>query len=83
MGSWAVQDAKARFSELLDTVEESGPQTITKRGVETAVLVPIATWRELNQPIRPNLIDVLMSGPKFEIPIPPRGQHKHRKPVRF
>ena len=83
MGSWAVQDAKARFSELLDTAEQSGPQTITKRGVETAVLVPIGKWRELNQPQTPNLIDVLMSGPKFEIPIPPRGRYRHRKPVGF
>jgi len=42
---WAVQDAKARFSELLDASISDGPQIITRRGVETAVLVPIERWR--------------------------------------
>ena len=40
MKSWPVQDAKARFSELLDTCLRDGPQVVTKRGVEAAVLVP-------------------------------------------
>jgi antitoxin Phd len=39
--AWQVQDAKARFSELLDETLEKGPQVVTKRGVETAVLVSI------------------------------------------
>ena len=83
MGMWAVQDAKARFCELLDTVEQTGPQTITRRGVEKAVLVPIERWRQINEPKPRTLIDVLMSGPKFDIPIPPRGKLRHRKPVKF
>ena len=32
---WPVQDAKSRFSELLDTALAEGPQVVTKRGVET------------------------------------------------
>jgi prevent-host-death family protein len=47
--SWSVQDAKARFSELLETSVKEGPQIVTKRGVETAVLVPIEEWRRLQQ----------------------------------
>src|ERR1017187_9506515 len=47
MSSWPVQDAKARFSELLDASVEKGPQIVTRRGVETAVLVPIEEWRRL------------------------------------
>ncbi len=39
--TWQVQDAKARFSELLETSLAEGPQVVTKRGVEAAVLVPI------------------------------------------
>jgi prevent-host-death family protein len=38
--TWPVQDAKARFSELLDTCIAQGPQMVTKRGAEAAVLVP-------------------------------------------
>ena len=47
MGTWPVQDAKAKFSELLEVAETSGPQTITRRGVEKAVIVPIEQWRRL------------------------------------
>lgn len=36
---WPVQHAKARFSELLDTCEREGPQVVSRRGCEAAVLV--------------------------------------------
>ena len=42
MSTWQLQQAKARFSELVDTAERKGPQLITRRSVDTAVLVPIA-----------------------------------------
>jgi antitoxin Phd len=42
MSTWPVQDAKARFSELLDACLSEGPQVVTRRGTETAVLVTIA-----------------------------------------
>ena len=38
MSSWPVQDAKARFSELLDTALKQGPQVVTRRGVEAVRL---------------------------------------------
>lgn len=41
MHTWPVQDAKARFSEFLDACLQEGPQMVTRRGVETAVLVPV------------------------------------------
>ncbi len=49
MSTWQLQDAKARFSELVDTAERKGPQIITRRGVDTAVLVPIAEWKRLEE----------------------------------
>ena len=42
MNTWPVQDAKARFSELLTACLTDGPQMVTKRGTEAAVLVPMA-----------------------------------------
>ena len=39
MHIWPVQDAKARFSEFLDTCLEDGPQVVSRRGIEAAVLV--------------------------------------------
>lgn len=41
MQQWEVQEAKARFSEFLDTTLKKGPQVVTRRGVEAAVMVPI------------------------------------------
>ena len=58
---WQVQDAKARFSELLETSLEEGPQIITRRGVETAVLVPIDRWRRLEKLAKPNLKELLLA----------------------
>lgn len=42
---WPVQDAKSRFSELVDIAIAEGPQIVTRRGLETAVLLPIEQWR--------------------------------------
>jgi antitoxin Phd len=47
MKSWAVQDAKARFGEMLVACLRQGPLLVTKRGAEAAVLVPIEDWRRL------------------------------------
>lgn len=43
--AWPVADAKARFSELIDTVEREGPQVISKHGRAVAVVVPVEEWR--------------------------------------
>lgn len=80
MGTWQVQDAKARFSEFLDASLTEGPQVVTRRGVETAVLVPIAQWRSLERRARPNLKDLLLAPePRTEELTPPRRAHRHRK----
>jgi antitoxin Phd len=47
MNTWSVQDAKARFSEFLEKCLTEGPQMVTKRGAEAAVLVPADEWRRL------------------------------------
>ena len=55
--TWQVQDAKARFSEFLEASLKQGPQVVTRRGVEAAVLVPIEQWRRLEKMTQPNLKD--------------------------
>ena len=76
---WPVQDAKARFSELLDTTLAEGPQVVTRRGVEAAVLVPIEQWRKLEQMTRPNLKELLLSqDARTEELVPPRGRNRRR-----
>lgn len=61
MQSWPVQDAKARFSEFLEACMADGPQMVTKRGAEAAVLVPVDEWRRLQAAARPSLKQLLLS----------------------
>ena len=79
MRMWRVRDAKARFSEILDASLSEGPQIVTRRGVEAAVLVPIEAWRRLNSAARPTLKELLLAeAPRAELPVPPRGKLRRR-----
>ncbi|MFM9975307.1 MAG: type II toxin-antitoxin system Phd/YefM family antitoxin [Beijerinckiaceae bacterium] len=81
MKSWPVQDAKARFSELLETCLKDGPQLVTKRGADAAVLVPVREWVRMQKSAQPTLKELLLVGsPRGELPIPPRGSQRRRPP---
>ena len=81
MHTWPVQDAKARFSEFLDACLIEGPQMVTRRGVEAAVLVPVAEWRRLQSAARPSLKQLLLSDQaRTDLIVPARGQAQRRKP---
>jgi antitoxin Phd len=67
MKTWPVQDAKARFSELLDTCLREGPQVVTKHGTEAAVLVPVDDWRRMRQTAPATLKELLLADqPRME-----------------
>jgi len=84
MNSWQLQEAKARFSEFLDAALKKGPQVVTRRGVEEAVLVPVEEWRRLQRQSRPDIKELLLGpGPRFEDIVPKRGGWKRRLPVDF
>jgi len=84
MTKWQLQEAKARFSELIDDTLEKGPQIVTRRGIDTAVVVSVEEWRRLSEASRPTLKEVLLGpGPRFTIPLPPRGKTKSRPPLVF
>jgi antitoxin Phd len=86
MQIWKLQDAKARFSELLETCVAQGPQAVSKRGEVKAVLVPIAEWDRLQAGRRKYTLKELLTSdefPRFELDIPPRGQMKLREPPEF
>lgn len=80
MQTWPVQDAKARFSEFLEACMADGPQMVTKRGAEAAVLVPVDEWRRLQAAARPSLKQLLLSDePRVDLLIPARGTARRRK----
>ena len=81
---WQVQEAKARFSEMLETSLADGPQVVTKRGVEAAVLVPIDQWRRLLRMTRPDLKELLLAPEaRTDSLTPPRRDLPRRAPPRF
>jgi prevent-host-death family protein len=47
---WQVQDAKTRFSKVIELAQTEGPQTITKHGTERAVVLSIEAYRALKNP---------------------------------
>lgn len=82
MRKWPVQDAKARFSALLEASLEEGPQLVTKRGTAAAVLVPVEEWQRLQRAARPSLKELLLAEvPRFDIPLSQRGRRRRRAPM--
>lgn len=82
MKTWPVQDAKARFSEFLDTCLSEGPQLVTRRGSEAAVLVPIEQWRRLQAQARPSLKALLLAeDARMDFKVPARGRARRRPPI--
>lgn len=79
MHTWPVQDAKARFSEFLDACVSNGPQIVTRRGAETAVLVPIAQWKRLSSAAKPTLKSLLLTDEgRADVELPARGAARRR-----
>ena len=80
MRIWPVQDAKARFSEFLQRCLADGPQVVTKRGAEAAVLVPMQEWRRLQAAARPSLKQLLLSDDARVVArVAKRGSARRRK----
>jgi len=61
---WQVQQAKARFSELLDRTLKEGPQTVTRHGKAVAVMVPVEEYRGLRK--RGNRLKALLATAPLE-----------------
>ncbi len=59
---WTVAEAKAKLSEVIDKAELVGPQTITRNGRETAVVVAVEEW-ERKTKRRGNLADFFAASP--------------------
>ncbi len=45
--NWQLQEAKARFSELIERTLKEGPQTVTRHGKAVAVVIPVDEYRRL------------------------------------
>jgi antitoxin Phd len=60
--AWTLQDAKNRFSELVEQALHDGPQVVTRRGKETVVVLSVDAFRTLTAP-QENLVTFLRHSP--------------------
>ena len=42
--TWTVAEAKAKFSEVIDRAQSTGPQVVTRSGRKTVVIVSVDEW---------------------------------------
>jgi len=76
MPVWALQDAKAKFSQLVRRAQSEGPQTISVRGEPAVVILSVETYRRL-QPSRRSFVEIVRSGPDV-----PLDLHREQTTVR-
>ena len=80
-GRWALQDAKARFSEVVRRVRSEGPQHVTVRGRDEVVVVSAEEFRRLKgDRTGAVLIAALQASPYRDVEIePPRERPSVRE----
>ncbi|MFN0062204.1 MAG: type II toxin-antitoxin system Phd/YefM family antitoxin [Myxococcaceae bacterium] len=79
-GRWALQDAKARFSELVRIVRKMGPQRVTVHGRDEIVLISIEEFRRLKgESTGSVLVKAMQASPHREVSLQPE---RERMPVR-
>ena len=60
--SWQLQDAKNKFSKVIDDAVQVGPQLITRRGVEVAIVLSYAEYQRMVA-TKPPLSDFFQNSP--------------------
>ena len=80
--TWALQDAKNRFSAVADTASKGDPQIVTRHGHPLVVVISYSTYREKIAPEpRKNIAEAFMSCPvdvDFDTLIPMRSGRRGR-----
>lgn len=66
MVAWKLQDAKNRFSELVDKAEDEGPQMVNRHGKPAAVIISFEEYRKLLRPEQ-NLFEFIKKSPWFGV----------------
>ena len=63
--AWQLQEAKSRFSEVVQRAASEGPQEVTVRGKRAAVVVSAEDYDRLAAP-KQSFVDALLSGPAWD-----------------
>ena len=60
--NWQLQDAKNKLSQVIDMVLSDGPQVITRRGKEVAVILPVKDYKQMKES-KCDLVDFFRKSP--------------------
>jgi prevent-host-death family protein len=72
-GHWPLQDAKARFSELVRRVHDEGPQHVTVHGRDEVVVIAAEEFRRLRgDPTGAALVAAMQASPHRAVAIEPK-----------
>ncbi len=66
MNSWQLQEAKARFSEVIKKAAKEGPQSITVHGEPSAVLISSEEYQRLKHP-RESFVKFMRRSPLYGV----------------
>ena len=66
MSVWQLQEAKSKFSQLVEEAIHNGPQIVTKRGIDAVVVLSQKEFSALSQQ-KISLVDLLKSAPKAKL----------------
>ena len=67
-GRWRLQDAKARFSEVVREAQQHGPQRVTLHGKDAVVIVGAAEFDRLQRPVTGrDIVNLLASSPLADV----------------
>lgn len=71
--TWPLQEAKAKFSELVRRAQTDGPQTVTVHGEPAVVITKAPTLpKDVSKLTGADFLAAMRKGPLFDFDIPPR-----------
>jgi len=80
--SWKLQDAKAKFSQLVEDALKIGPQIVTRRGKKTVVILSVEEYEKLTSK-KPTLKTFLLNCPKMDDDFEFQRQKDYSRSIEF
>ena len=68
MRKWSLQNAKARFSELVNICIENGPQMVTRHGRDAVAAMSAKDYMRTSN-LQTSLKDFFLSAPRVDLAI--------------
>ena len=70
---WSLQEAKAKFSEVVRRAQTEGPQVVTVHGKEAVTIRAVDSEAAKSRKLTgKDFVTAMRAGPKFELELPSR-----------